>query len=455
MIFDFDLFVIGGGSGGVRAARMAAATGARVGIAEEYRYGGTCVIRGCVPKKQFVYASRFHGEFEDAKGFGWDVGEPSFNWPKLVAAKDKEISRLSQIYLTNLEMSGVTPFKDRAVVTGPQEIRLVNEGRVISAKTILVAVGGAPFKPEIEGTEYGITSNEAFDLKELPSSVVVIGGGYIAVEFASIFNGLGVKTTLAYRGDAVLRGFDQDMRDGLTDALRERGVDVQLGASPQKIEKRDDRFLLTYEDGSSVETGLVMFATGRKPLTEGLGLEEAGVKLGRGGKIEVDEFSQTSVASIYAVGDVTDRVNLTPIAIREGAAFVETVFNNVPTAVDHSQIPTAVFSEPEIGTVGLSEADAITEHGGVDVYKSQFNPMKNTISGRMERMIMKVIVDAKSDRVVGVHIMGPDAGEIVQAIGIAIKMGATKADFDATVALHPSAGEELVTMREKFSSSGV
>ncbi len=450
--FDYDLFVIGGGSGGVRAARLASQEGANVAVAEEYRYGGTCVIRGCVPKKLFVYASRFAGEFEDARGFGWDVEPTGFDWTKLVEAKDKEISRLSQIYLTNLEKAGVTAYQDRAVVTGPNEVRLVNEGRTITAKTILIAVGGTPFKPNIEGAEFGITSNEAFDLKELPSHVTVIGGGYIAVEFASIFNGLGSETTLAYRGPAVLRGFDEDLRQGLTEAMTERGVDVRLNAAPKKIEKAGDSYVLHFEDGSSLETGLVMFATGRVPLTEGLGLETADVKIGGNGKIKVDEYSQSSVSSIYAVGDVTDRVNLTPIAIREGAAFVETVFKDNPSKVDHSQIPTAVFSQPEIGTVGLSEDQALEQVSAIDVYKSQFNPMRNTISNRVERTLMKVIVDQASQKVLGVHILGPDAGEMTQALGIALKMGATKADFDATVALHPSAAEELVTMKEKSYS---
>ncbi len=455
--FDYDLFVIGGGSGGVRAARLASQAGAKVAVAEEYRYGGTCVIRGCVPKKLFVYASRFHGEFEDARGFGWDVEPKGFDWTKLVAAKDKEISRLSQIYLTNLGKAGCTAFEDRAVVTGPNEIKLVNEGRTISAKTILIAVGGTPFKPDLEGAELGITSNEVFDLKTLPSHVTVIGGGYIAVEFASILNGLGSKTTLAYRGPSVLRGFDEDVRDGLTEAMQARGVDVRLNASPKKIEKTNgkdtnDGLVLHFEDGSTLETGLVMFATGRVPLTKGLGLETVGVALGRNGKIEVDEFSQSSVPSIYAVGDVTDRVNLTPIAIREGAAFVETVFKDNPSKVDHSQIPTAVFSQPEVGTVGLTEEQALEQYGTIDVYKSQFNPMRNTISNSVERTLMKIIVEQASQKVLGVHILGPDSGEVTQALGIALKMGATKADFDATVALHPSAAEELVTMKDKSYS---
>ena len=455
MSFDFDLFVIGAGSGGVRAARMAAASGAKVGIAEEYRYGGTCVIRGCVPKKLFVYAARFQGAFEDAAGFGWDVLSPGFDWGALVAAKDKEIERLSQIYRTLLGNSDVASFDRRARLKGPHEVELLSiEGGVeqtFTAERILIAVGGTPFKLDIPGAELGITSNEAFDLPQLPEHITVIGGGYIAVEFASIFNGLGVKTTLAYRGPQVLRGFDDDVREGLTAALVNRGIDVRLEVSPSKIEQRGEGLALTFDDGSEIETGQVMFATGRTPKTEGLGLEACGVTMGFRGEIVVDEFSKSSVPSIYAVGDVTDRVNLTPVAIREGAAFVASVYHANPTKVDHQLIPTAVFSEPEIGTIGLSEADARAEYGVVDVYKSEFNPMKNTISGRVEKTLMKLIVDQDSDRVVGVHILGPDAGEIVQGLAIAIKMGATKADFDATMALHPSAGEELVTMREKVS----
>lgn len=447
MTFDYDLFVIGAGSGGVRAARMAASYGASVAIAEEYRYGGTCVIRGCVPKKLYVYAARFQGMFQDAAGFGWDVEPPRFNWARLREAKEAEITRLSAIYRRNLDVSGVTCLEGRAELLGPNEVRLVGSDKVISAERILIAVGGAPFKPLIEGGEFGITSNEAFDLEELPPSITVIGGGYIAVEFASIFNGLGVETTLAYRGPDVLRGFDDDIRSGLTAALRARGIDVRLNVSPTKISEQGAGYRLQFDDGSEIETGLVMFATGRVPHTVGLGLEEAGVETGAGGEVKVDGFSQSSCPSIYAVGDVTDRVNLTPIAIREGAAFAETVYNDNPIAVDHSLIPTAVFSEPEIGTVGLSEALALEAYGAIDVYKSEFNPMKNTISGRVEKTLMKLIVASKSQKVVGCHILGPDAGEIIQALGIAIQMGATKADFDATVALHPSAAEELVTLK--------
>ena len=453
MVYDYDLFVIGAGSGGVRAARMAAGFGARVAIAEEFRYGGTCVIRGCVPKKLYVYASRFQGGFEDAAGFGWRLGEVGFDWPSLVAAKEKEISRLSEIYLSVLQKAGVERFDTRAEITWPHEVKLLADNRTISAERILVAVGGTPFKPDIDGAELGITSNEAFDLDHLPDRLVVIGGGYIAVEFASIFNGLGVKTVLAYRGPKVLRGFDDDIRDGLTEALEGRGVEVYLNASPSRLERKGDGLELSLDDGSLIETGEVMFATGRLPYTQGLGLETAGVKMLQSGAIEVDDFSQSSVPSIYAVGDVTDRVALTPVAIREGAAFAETVYNNHPISVDHTLIPTAVFSEPEVGTIGLSEADALERHGRIDIYKSVFNPMKNTLSGRLEKTIMKMIVAAETDRVLGVHILGPDAGEIVQGLAIALKMGATKADFDATMALHPSAGEELVTMREKTTRS--
>ncbi len=451
MKYDYDLFVIGAGSGGVRAARLAASYGARVAIAEEFRYGGTCVIRGCVPKKLYVYAARFRGGFEDAAGFGWTLGSVDFNWPALVAAKEKEITRLSGIYVSVLENAGVARFDDRAVITGPHEVKLQNEGRTITAERILVAVGGTPFKPDIEGSELGITSNEAFDFETLPSTIVVVGGGYIAVEFASIFNGLGVDTVLAYRGPKVLRGFDEDIRDGLTEALAGRGVDVRLNVSPEKLEKSEDGLALTFDDGSVLSTGAVMFATGRRANTDGLGLETAGVDVGRSGEIDVDEMSQSSAPSLFAVGDVTGRVALTPVAIREGAAFAETVYNNNKQIVDHKLIPTAVFSEPEVGTIGLGEQEALGQFGAVDVYQSVFNPMKNTLSGRVEKTIMKMIVEPRFDKVVGVHILGPDAGEIVQGLAIAMKMGATKADFDATMALHPSAGEELVTMREKVT----
>lgn len=448
---DFDLFVIGGGSGGVRAARIAANHGAKVALAEEYRMGGTCVIRGCVPKKLLVYASRFADEFEEAAGFGWTAGEPTFDWPTLIANKDREIARLEGLYTANLERSKVTIFKARATLTGPHTVRLSDRNREISAARILIATGGtANLDTKLPGIEQAITSNEALHLPRLPQRIVVCGGGYIAVEFAGIFHGLGVETTLLYRGEKILRGFDEDMRDGLTEAYTRRGIKIITGTGLSKIEKHASGLTLSLKTGATLETDQVMFAIGRSPNTAGLGLDMAGVKLGSKGEIAVDEFSQTNIAHIHAVGDVTDRVNLTPIAIREGHAFADTVFGGCPTKVDHALIPTAVFATPEIGTVGLSEADARARGHTLDLYKSNFRPMKATLSGATDRTIMKLIVDAASQKVLGVHILGPDAGEIVQMAAIALRLGATKADFDATVALHPSAAEELVTMREKW-----
>ena len=448
---DFDLFVIGGGSGGVRAARIAANHGAKVALAEEYRMGGTCVIRGCVPKKLLVYASRFADEFEEAAGFGWTAGEPTFDWPTLIANKDREIARLEGLYTANLERSKVTIFKARATLTGPHTVRLSDRNREISAARILIATGGtANLDTKLPGIEQAITSNEALHLPRLPQRIVVCGGGYIAVEFAGIFHGLGVETTLLYRGEKILRGFDEDMRDGLTEAYTRRGIKIITGTGLSKIEKHASGLTLSLKTGATLETDQVMFAIGRSPNTAGLGLDMAGVKLGSKGEIAVDEFSQTNIAHIHAVGDVTDRVNLTPIAIREGHAFADTVFGGCPTKVDHALIPTAVFATPEIGTVGLSEADARARGHTLDLYKSNFRPMKATLSGANDRTIMKLIVDAASQKVLGVHILGPDAGEIVQMAAIALRLGATKADFDATVALHPSAAEELVTMREKW-----
>ncbi len=451
MTFDFDLFVIGAGSGGVRAARMASQAGARVVVAEEYRVGGTCVIRGCVPKKLFVYASHFSEAFEDAAGFGWTVQKPEFNWQTLLANKDTEIDRLNGIYIRNLELAGVELIEDRAVVSDANTVHLVNAGRDITAERILIATGAAPFVPDIPGAEHAITSNEAFHLDNLPRHVTVIGGGYIAVEFAGIFHGLGVETSLLYRGEQVLRGFDDDLRYGLAEELLKKGMDLRVHTSVTAIEKTGEGLRAVLEDGSSLDTGLIMYATGRNPNTKGLGLEAVGVDLDRKGAVVVDAYSKTSVDNIYAVGDVTDRVNLTPVAIREGAAFVETVYNDNPVAVDHSGIATAVFSQPELGTVGLTEAQARDQHGEVDIYKSSFRPMKNTLSGRDEKMIMKVIVEPSSDKVIGCHIMGPDAGEMAQVLGIALKMGATKAQFDETIAVHPTAAEELVTMKERWT----
>ncbi len=452
--FDYDLFVIGAGSGGVRAARIAAGYGAKVAIAEEYRIGGTCVIRGCVPKKLLVYASRFAEEFEEAAGYGWTLpSKPVFDWPTLIANKDREIARLEGIYKSNLQRSGVTIYTTRSTFDGPHAIRLANPDRVITAAHILIATGGrVNLDPSLPGIEHAITSNEAFHLAELPKSIVVCGGGYIAVEFASIFHGLGVATTLIYRGEKILRGFDEDMRDGLTEALTRHGIKVITGTVLTAIEKHRTGLQLTLKSGATIKTDQVMFAIGRSPNTAGIGLEKAGVHVGTKGQVGVDAFSKTNVGHIYAVGDVTDRINLTPIAIREGHAFADTVFGKKPTKVDHTTIPTAVFTTPEIGTVGLTEAVARAKGQSIDIYKANFRPMKSTLSGALDRTIMKLVVDQGSQKVLGVHVLGPDAGEIIQMAAIALKLGATKADFDATVALHPSAAEELVTMREKWTA---
>lgn len=445
--YDYDLFTIGAGSGGVRASRIASGFGAKVAVAEEYRVGGTCVIRGCVPKKLFVYASEFSKAFKAAKGYGWEVGETKFNWSTLIANKDAEIDRLEAIYGRNLGNADVEIIRDRAIIKDKHTIHLVNENRDVTAKYILIATGAAPFKPAIEGAEYAITSNEAFDLKQLPSDIVVVGGGYIAVEFAGIFNGLGVNTHLLYRGEKILRGFDQDLQDGLMSELPLAGMDLQLNTDITKIEKTDDGLLLHLNNGKTLKTGAVMYATGRVPHVKDLGLEALGIKQGRIGEIIVSPESQTNVDNIYAVGDVTDRANLTPVAIREGNAVAETLFNNNPMAVDHSLIPTAVFSQPELGTIGLTEEQAREEYKNIDVYVSTFRPMKHILAGSDSKMMMKLIVDQKTDKMLGVHIMGADAGEIIQLVGITMRMGATKADFDATMAVHPTAAEELVTMK--------
>lgn len=452
--FEYDLFVIGAGSGGVRAARIAASYGSRVAIAEEYRVGGTCVIRGCVPKKILVYASRFSDEFENAAGFGWSFSEPSFDWPSLIAAKDKEIARLEAAYGSTLAKFNVEVFAERATVSGSNEIVLAS-GRKITAKYILIATGGRPnIDPKLPGREHVITSNEAFDLKTMPRRVVVAGGGYIAVEFASIFNGLGADVTLVYRGEKVLRGFDEDLRDGLTAAMTKRGIRIVTGQVFTKIEKSGGALAGHLTGGEILEADAIMFAIGRSPNSTGLGLEAAGVKLDGDGAVVVDAGSRTTVASIYAVGDVTNRVNLTPVAIREGHAFADSVFGGKPKSVDYKMIPTAVFATPEIGTVGFSEHEARIQFGAIDIYKGSFRPMKSIIAGRDERMMMKVIVEAASDRVVGVHLLGPDSAEIAQMAAIALRMGATKSDFDQTMALHPSAAEELVTLREKWVAPG-
>ncbi|KQN72908.1 glutathione-disulfide reductase [Devosia sp. Leaf64] len=445
MAYDYDLLVIGAGSGGVRAARMAATYGAKVAIIEEFRVGGTCVIRGCVPKKLYVYASRFSDQFDLAPSFGWQV-EASFDWPTLVAAKEKEISRLESAYTANLEKPGVEIIRDRAVVTGPNSLRLTGSGRELTAERLLIATGSHPFIPEVPGAEFGITSNEAFDLPTLPKTILIEGGGYIAVEFATIFAGLGVDTTLIYRGDCILRGFDEDMRRGLEAALTTRGVRTIYQTTIASLANAGDKVQATLSDGITAPFDAVMFATGRRANTTGLGLETAGVKLNDNGSIAVDAYSQSSTPSIYAVGDVTGRAQLTPVAIREGWYFAETVYNNNPQKVDYSLIPTAVFSEPEIGVVGLTEEEAAT-HGDVDVYLARFRPMQNTLSTRTERMVMKLITEKDEGKVLGVHIFGPGAGEMIQLVGVAMSMGATKKDLDRTIALHPTAAEELVTFK--------
>ena len=448
--YNYDLFVIGAGSGGVRASRIAASHGAKVAVAEEYRVGGTCVIRGCVPKKLFVYASQFSEEFEDAEGFGWTFGTRSFSWEKLIENKDREIDRLNGIYIRNLKNSNVEIFQTRAFLKDAHTVHLVSEGRDVTADKILIATGGAAFKPDIPGIEHAITSNEAFHLERLPKSGIIVGGGYIAVEFAGIFNGLGVETTLLYRGEKILRGFDEDLRDGLTEEMPKKGVKLITGNDIVSIARNGDGLVATLKDGKTLAAGFIMHATGRLPNSRGLGLEALGVKLKANGAVAVDPYSQTAVPNIYAVGDVTDRAALTPIAIREGQAFAETVFNNNPIAVDHSVIATAVFSQPELGTVGLSEADARAQFGELDIYKTSFRPMKHTMTGRTEKTFMKLVVDTATQRVLGVHLMGHASGEIIQAIGIAVTMGATKKQFDQTVAVHPTAAEELVTLKEKW-----
>lgn len=453
--FDVDLFVIGAGSGGTRAARIAAGHGARVMIAEEDRIGGTCVIRGCVPKKLFVYASRFADDFEDAAGFGWTLpGTPSFDWPTLRDAVANEVTRLSGLYRKGLEGAKVEIREERAVIEGPHAVRLQRSGEVVTARHILVATGGWPsFDPPIPGGELGISSNEVFHLPTLPKRLLVVGGGYIALEFASLFARLGVAVTVLHRGDNILRGFDEDIRNRLRDALKEAGIAFRLGCTIERIEELPDGARRAHcATGAPIEADVVLVATGRRPNTRGLGLEKAGVGLGALGEIAVDAASASSVPSIHAVGDVTNRVNLTPVAIREGHAFADSVFGGKTWTVDHGTIASAVFTTPEVGTVGLTEAQAVAAGHELRVFESGFRPMKATISGRHERIYMKLVIDAKTDKVLGLHILGHDAGEIVQAAAIAVTMGATKADFDRTVALHPSAAEELVTMRTPRAS---
>ena len=454
--YDYDLFVIGAGSGGVRAARLAAMEGKRVAVAEEHRVGGTCVIRGCIPKKFMVYASEFSQNFKTARGYGWTVGETRFDWPTFLAAKDIEIARLSGVYVTNLHNAGADIIHSRAELIDAHTVRLVAEDRAVTADKILIATGGWPtLPPDLPGAEHAITSNEAFHLSELPRRVLVVGGGYIAVEFAGIFNGLGVETTLLYRGPNILRGFDDDIRSHLAGELERRGITVILGCHHDRLEKTDSGIVSSLSSGHTVESDVVMFATGRAPNTKGLGLEAAGVAVTATGAVAVDEFSRTNVPNIWAVGDVTDRINLTPVAIREAVAFVETAFKNNPQSFDHQDVASAVFSQPPIGSVGLSEAQARHAGGKIDIYRSVFRPMKGTFYGAEERMMMKLVVDQATGRVLGCHVVGQDSPEIIQMAAIAIKMGVTKAQWDSTCAVHPTAAEELVTMRTPYMPAGL
>jgi glutathione reductase (NADPH) len=447
---DYDLFVIGAGSGGVRAARVAAGFGARVAVAEADRPGGTCVIRGCVPKKLLVYAAHFREDLEDAAGYGWSA-QATFSWPSLIANKDREIARLEGVYRALLESSGVTLVAGRATLADRHTVQVA--GRRFTSAHILIATGGRPVRPAIPGSELAITSDEAFQLPELPARVLIVGGGFIAVEFAGILHGLGAEVTLAYRGEQILRGFDDDVRRHLHDALVSKGLDVRLQCQLAGIERQSGGPLIasltTAGQAGWIEADAVMFATGRVPATSGLGLEEAGVALDAKGAVSVDEYSTSSVPGIHAVGDVTNRLALTPVAIREGAALATTLFGGRRVAVDHRDVPHAVFSQPPVGTVGLSEAAALSALGEVDVYATTFRPLKHALSGRDERTLVKLVVDATSQRVVGAHMVGPDAPEIIQGIAIAVKAGLTKEQFDATVAIHPTAAEEFVTLREK------
>jgi len=444
--FDFDLFVIGGGSGGVRAARMAAGTGARVAIAEEYRYGGTCVIRGCVPKKLLVYASHFHEDFGDAAGYGWSVEGVRFDWRRLIANKDREIDRLEGIYEKLLSDAGVVIHRGHARLLDPHSVELGDQ--VFTAETVLLASGARPVFPPGHGWEHAITSNEAFHLEHLPERVVIYGAGFIAVEFAGIFNGLGSRVTQIYRGPQILRGFDDDVRNTLAGELVKKGIDLRVETMIDRIEKTPKGLVVHLSTGETLETDLVMAATGRRPNTENLGLEAAEVALTEEGAIKVDDYSRTSQPNIYAVGDVTDRIALTPVAIAEAMAFVDTVFRGRPRPMNHADVPSAVFSQPPVATVGLTEIQARERYGALDIYRSSFRPLKHTLSGRDEKTMMKLIVERASRRVVGVHMVGLDAPEIIQGLAVAIKAGATKEIFDATVGIHPTAAEEFVTMRE-------
>jgi len=445
--FDFDLFVIGAGSGGVRSARLAAQLGKRVGVAEESMPGGTCVVRGCVPKKFLVYGADYGASLKEAAGYGWSVGETSFDWPTLRDAIQAEVARLSGIYSNILEKNGAEVFRERAEFVDAHTVKLKDSGKLITAETILIAVGGRPWSPNIKGIEHAIVSDDAFTLETLPERALVIGGGYIACEFAGIYAGLGVKTVQAYRGESLLNGFDHEVREHVDQVQKNNGIDVKFNVSPTEIKKTSGGYIVTFDDGSKVGTDVVFMATGRKPYTIGLGLEAAGVDVDRDGAVIVDEYSKTSVDNIYAVGDVTNRVNLTPVAIREGVAFIETRFKDNPMAYDHSQIASAVFTRPPVGSVGLTEAQAKQEFGDkITVYTTGFRPMKNALSGNSQRVFMKLITQGKKETVIGIHLVGDYSGEIIQALGICVKAGLTKADFDATCAVHPTIAEEIVTL---------
>ena len=446
--YDYDLFVIGAGSGGVRASRVAANHGAKVAVCENYRIGGTCVIRGCIPKKLMVYASHFAEDFEDAAAYGWTVGPHTFSWSTLIANKDKEIDRLNKVYIRLLNDAGVGIFEGTGKLVDPHTVDV--DGRRITAETILIATGGWPTMPDLPGIEHAVTSNEIFHLKEQPRRALVVGGGYVACEFAGIFNGLGTEVVQLYRRGQILRGFDDDVRNTLAQEVRKKGIDLRVETNVTRIEKTDSHFEVTTTTGTTIETDLVLYATGHAPNTKGLGLEEVGATLNERGAIVVDEWSRSSVGNIYGVGDVTDRLNLTPVALNEGLAFAETVFGGNERKMDHANVAYAVFSQPNISCVGLSEADARAQHGEVDIYKSTFRGLKHTLTGRDEMTMMKIVVDAASQRVLGLHMVGPEAAEIIQGLAVAVKMGATKAQLDATVGIHPTAAEEFVTMRQKF-----
>lgn len=446
MSFDYDLFVIGGGSGGVRAARVAASgAGARVALAEEDRYGGTCVIRGCVPKKLMVFASEFAPMVEDARAFGWDIAEGAFDWSAFRGKLEAELDRLEGVYLNILKTNGVETFDQRARLAGPHTVELA-DGTCKTAKHILIATGGRPSVAEFDGSDLALTSNDMFHLDVLPETLLIVGGGYIACEFAGIMNGLGVAVTQYYRGAQILRGFDAEARGLVCEEMRQNGIDIHMGTNVLEMAAEGSKVRVKATNGTERVFDKVMFATGRSPNTDGLGLESLGIGTGRKGEILVDEYSQTNIPSVYAIGDVTDRANLTPVAIREGMAFVDTVFHGRPTPVDHDLIPTAIFTQPEMGTVGLSEEDA-AEQEPIEVYATSFKPMQQSFAGRAQRVLMKLVVSQATRKVLGCHIVAPGAGEMIQLAGIAVKMGATKEDFDRACAVHPTMSEELVTMR--------